>query len=97
MPKPGPTMPCRATTNDGEEDKPIQGPQCQTEQPQMMAEKRGPESPRNRAPGEVEKEGINGPSRGGKEEKRKGDKKRRRGPAQAHPKIRERRRRSPTE
>ncbi|KAL9405882.1 hypothetical protein Peur_002854 [Populus x canadensis] len=71
MPKPGPTMPCRATTNDGEEEKPSQGPQFQTEQPQMMEEKRGPENPRNRAPGEVEKEDINGPSRGGKEEKRK--------------------------
>ncbi|KAJ7011439.1 hypothetical protein D5086_001441 [Populus alba] len=71
MPKPGPTMPCRTNTNDGEEEKPIQGPQCQTEQPQMLEEKRGPESPRNRAPGEGEEEDINGPSRGGKGEKRK--------------------------
>ncbi|KAJ6963188.1 hypothetical protein NC652_001728 [Populus alba x Populus x berolinensis] len=71
MPKPGPTMPCRTNTNDGEEEKPRQGPQCQTEQPQMLEEKRGPESPRNRAPGEGEEEDINGPSRGGKEEKRK--------------------------
>lgn len=69
MPKPGPATPCRTTTNDGEEEKPIQGPKCQTEQPQMMEEKRGPESPRNRAPGEGEEEDINGPAE--EEKKRK--------------------------
>jgi hypothetical protein len=35
----------------------------------MMEEKRGPESPRNRAPGEGEEEDINGPAE--EEKKRK--------------------------